>query len=473
MKKHAKNLLFLIGFFLIVSLLIGISYAYYIFSVSQSEKNVIKTDCFKLTYNDGNAINITNGIPLTDDEALELEPYTFTIENVCSQAVDYNVNIETLNTSTMDLNAVAVMIDKNNKAILGSIDNNDSMFIVNNNSSSSKTIFSGVLAPGARKTHKINIWIDEDATIEQSVSKSFSSKVVVNATLNTNYTYAYLQTGKKVNSAFKTLSGDESPDFGTTNTSIKQVIRSNVIPDESVIKTNLALPESDYPVYAWFDADTIYIYSENDFIFLNPDCENMFYKFSNMEYVDLSMFLTSKVTTMGYMFGYSGIKQADFSNFDTHNVTNMASMFLFSGFTSLDLDSFDTSKVNSMGRMFYGSKSLSELNVTNFDTTKITSMNWMFDYLVSLKTLDLSSFDTSKVTSMERMFYYDSSLTTIYVSDKWSTNSVTNASSMFILCNALVGGSGTKFDSTYTGHEYARIDDPTNGKPGYLTLKAS
>ncbi|MBE6159047.1 MAG: BspA family leucine-rich repeat surface protein [Firmicutes bacterium] len=473
MKKSTKVLLCVIGIFLVTSILIGISYALWVFSVSQESTNVVRSDCFEITYTDGNAINITNGIPLTDDDALDLEPYTFTIENVCSQAVDYNVNIETLNTSTIDLNAVDIMIDKNNKVILGSIDDNDSMFIVNNNSNSSKTIFNGMLAPGARKTHKINIWIDEDATIEQSASKIFSSKVVVNATLNTNYTYAYLQTGKKVNSAFKALSGDESPDFGTTNTSIKQVIRSNVIPDESVTKTNLALPESDYPVYAWFDVDTIYIYSENDFIFLNPDCENMFYRFNNMEYVDLSMFLTSKVTTMSYMFGYSGIKQADFSNFDTHNVTNMASMFLFSGFTSLDLSSFDTSKVNSMGRMFYGSKSLLELNVTSFDTTKITSMNWMFDYLLSLKTLDLSSFDTSKVTDMERMFYYDSSLTTIYVSDKWSTNSVTSDSSMFILCNELVGGSGTKFDSNYTGHEYARIDDPTNDKPGYLTLKAS
>ena len=35
----------------------------------------------------------------------------------------------------------------------------------------------------------------------------------------------------------------------------------------------------------------------------------------------------------------------------------------------------------------------------------------------------------------------------------------------------LVGGAGTAFSTSHTDKEYARIDDPSNGRPGYFTLK--
>ena len=40
---------------------------------------------------------------------------------------------------------------------------------------------------------------------------------------------------------------------------------------------------------------------------------------------------------------------------------------------------------------------------------------------------------------------------------------------MFTLDHALIGEKGTKFDANHTDLEYARIDDPENNKPGYLS----
>ena len=37
----------------------------------------------------------------------------------------------------------------------------------------------------------------------------------------------------------------------------------------------------------------------------------------------------------------------------------------------------------------------------------------------------------------------------------------------------LVGGAGTVYSDSNYGSEYARIDDPDNGKPGYFTLKTN
>ena len=154
MKKKHNITLLVIGIFLTISLMISLSYAYYIFSVSQSGSNVVRSDCFKITFSDGNAIDLNNTIPLSDDDAKELSPYTFTIKNICNSVMEYNVNIETLNTSTIDLNAIATKIDNKSKKILGTLDSNDSSLIVNNNISSSKTIYTDILKANQEKIMK-------------------------------------------------------------------------------------------------------------------------------------------------------------------------------------------------------------------------------------------------------------------------------------------------------------------------------
>ena len=42
---------------------------------------------------------------------------------------------------------------------------------------------------------------------------------------------------------------------------------------------------------------------------------------------------------------------------------------------------------------------------------------------------------------------------------------------MFTGNGKLVGEKGTKYSSDRMDKEYARIDDPDNGKPGYFTYK--
>jgi hypothetical protein len=66
-----------------------------------------------------------------------------------------------------------------------------------------------------------------------------------------------------------------------------------------------------------------------------------------------------------------------------------------------------------------------------------------------------------------------SSVSKIYVGNSWSTESVLGSSFMFLQDTNLVGGAGTAFDSSHTDKEYARVDDPQNGNPGYFTLKTT
>ena len=214
---------------------------------------------------------------------------------------------------------------------------------------------------------------------------------------------------------------------------------------------------------------------------------------SQVDSLNVSNFNTSKVTNMAFIFQNTKTNTLDVSSFNTSNVTNMNYMFSSTQVSTLDISNFDTSKVTSMEGMFWNIKAttikglnklntskvtnmkvmfkaaaLTTIDVSNFDTSNVTNMEGMFNPCTGLTTLDLSNFDTSKVTNMSYMFNGSSNLKTIYTSDKFVTTSVTTSTGMFGNMLKLVGGSGTKYNSSHVDKTYARIDGGTSN-PGYFT----
>ncbi len=298
-------------------------------------------------------------------------------------------------------------------------------------------------------------------------------------------------------------------------------VKDTLTSDDNIISTN----DSNVQVYAWngghgiiyyyADADKIYMNEDSSHIFENlhdlieidldafdtskvKNMEKMFYSAESLPTIDVSGFDTSKVTNMSYMFyELRSATSLDLSNFDTSNVTDMS--FLFDNCDSLanlDISHFNTSNVITMFAMFRSTPALKSVNVSHFDTGSVTNMSNMFAN-VGLLSVDLSSFDTDNVTEMEHMFYssyylttvditgfdmskvenssgmfsYDNSLTTIYADSNFSLLSNCYSRSMFYGCTSLVGGAGTVYNASKVDGEYARIDDPDNGNPGYFTQK--
>ena len=220
------------------------------------------------------------------------------------------------------------------------------------------------------------------------------------------------------------------------------------------------------------------------------DMRNMFAGCNRLTSLNVSDWDTSRVETMSYMFrDCSTLATLDVSNFNTSSVTDMTSMFnncpflteldvgawdtyrvtstahMFSGcsrLASLDVSVWDTSKVWTMERMFYGCSSLKTLDVSDWDTSRVRNMSYMFYGCSSLTALDVSGFKISNVNMMH-MFSGCSSLKTIYAFERFTGEGV-----MFSGCTSLVGGAGTKYDSSHTGADYARIDNPPDA-PGYFT----
>jgi len=245
----------------------------------------------------------------------------------------------------------------------------------------------------------------------------------------------------------------------------------------------IQLPEDSSQLFAsnrWeddMDASFYYGYflSLKDYKFNNIDTSNVInmskmfstelgYLDSSTSTLDLSMFDTSKVTDMSYMF-YNrwDINELDMSSFDTSKVTDMSYMFSECwGLTNLNVSMFNTSQVTNMESMFYGLNCKS-LDLSSFDTSNVTDMGSMFARS-SIQILDLSSFNTSKVRSMYAMFGSCYSLKTIYVSDSWSTQNVSGSEYMFDSCRSLVGA--VAWSSSNTEKSMA------NYTTGYLTYKA-
>ena len=193
---------------------------------------------------------------------------------------------------------------------------------------------------------------------------------------------------------------------------------------------------------------------------------------SNMTTIEgLENLNTTNVTNMERMFyGCEKLTSLNLSSFNTQNVENMSKMFKgCSALTSLDLSSFNTENVTDMYEMFIGCSALTSLDLSSFNTENVTNMCEMFYYCTTLTSLDLSSFNTSNVTNMLRMFCDCTELKTIYCNNDWSTTSA-KSDEMFSGCKKLVGGKGTKYNSSCRDKTYARPDGGT-GAPGYFTEK--
>ena len=70
------------------------------------------------------------------------------------------------------------------------------------------------------------------------------------------------------------------------------------------------------------------------------------------------------------------------------------------------------------------------------------------------------------------MFGFSYKLKTVYVSESWDVSGATSVDQFLFYGVKLVGGQGTRYNSSNDMKTYARIDNPPD-EPGYFTYKAS
>ena len=510
MKRNNIIKILLVSFITLVLLSIfSYTYAFFSLQIEGTGKDIVmSTGDLRLEYKDETKLKFENAVP--GDTISKV----ITVKNIGTKNVSYSLYWGNL-INTIDNYELHVTLDCKSYTNYGEETQTES--------GTCENIYRAVPISDTVTTGNIkgNISIDPNITHEYTITVKFDNKnypqngnmnrtftgkigieeyidpAVTNCTfdgemvqgaeyVNGQYTYRYMQEGVYSNDSSLAWVDIKDKGWGVqlTDKDSTAVAIGNVctyINNEPVISMSY--------MYSGSAAESINLSSFNTSKVKNMKA--MFYKVTTTT-LDTSSFDTSSVTDMSYMF-YSQATKIDASGFDTSNVTdmsnmfsdaeattlnvsnfntskvnNMNSMFSSTNATTLDLSNFDTSKVTNMGSMFFGSK-VNNLDLSNFDTSNVTDMSNMF-WFSSASVIDVSGFDTSKVMNMDYMFY-DSKAKTIYVSDKFVTNKVTiaNSANMFTGATNLVGGNGTKYNSSHVDKTYARID--TASTPGYFTSK--
>ena len=99
LRSYKKRMLILCIMLAVVLVMSGVSYAIFTSYSSQSDANTLAASCMDLEFNGQNEINLLNTYPISEGEALEQTPYTFTIKNNCDNYIEYYVIASVISTT--------------------------------------------------------------------------------------------------------------------------------------------------------------------------------------------------------------------------------------------------------------------------------------------------------------------------------------------------------------------------------------
>ena len=477
--EKKKQLLISMGLvFLLVLMVMGVSYAAFTFIGSGERLNTITTGVISMEYKESsNVISINKALPTTDatgkKRLTEGEYFDFTVlSNIKgSTAVNYEIAAEDVTSST------AKKIDgKHIKLYLTKI-----------NSDGTET---EVMAPKTFKTSSANQYTGKPSgmmSLERNTTgEAFNTKYRLRMYVDENYNpqgdggdlkfsirinvYGKVTSESMPQGSFLRAYTTEA-DFHTTE--YKEKITSittkkdNIVPATATESWDVS-EDQDKSVMAYVEDDgtgagtyKLTIGGRNGII-ANESMESYFLAFTNVKTIDLSNLDTSFTTNMDSMFiNCSSLADVNMKNFNFSKLTATGALFyntsenikvsmknanfenlsnfsdLFRFISSLDLSGANFTGTN-LKKLFDTNSycDLISINLSNAITNDVTDMSYMFSGCNKLKEINLTNFDTSSVTNMASMFYGCTNLEEINLTS-FNTSKVTNMSSMFDYCPKL------------------------------------
>lgn len=160
---------------------IGITYAYFGISRQSEEENTFSSSCFNIELQANNILSEGN-IPMTDEEAKKITPYTFTIKNACTASAEVGVNLDILKTSSANLSNYKISL---NNAItleptpVGSLENDE---ITENDTLLTKKLGNVYIKENSEKTIELRLWMKDSVGVGEGENEIIESKISLSAT---------------------------------------------------------------------------------------------------------------------------------------------------------------------------------------------------------------------------------------------------------------------------------------------------
>ncbi len=476
MKKLFQNKKFkytFIGIIATIVICLGVTYAYWMLTKEQTNKDVVKSACLKIDFSGKNDITLDEAYPMEEDELeyfLNIQtPYHFTITNKCNNLQNAVINLETLNVSNtlLEDDYIDVLLyeeDYHNnlnssKKLTGNTINDSNKVI--KDARHAYALYNFTLKNNETREFNLQIYLDKDTPMNEStMDASWQGKI----TLSTEYM-------KDTNTIREISKTDEDGMWKYKEQLTKIVIEDKkdekVALDNEVVYGPFAesIYESNgvqsYVVCETGDINCIGYLQGDGGVKLNQNSNYLFSGFTSVSAIDnIEKLDISDVTQMNYMFSNTGVENLNLSMWDVSHVTNMYAMFydcssltqlilanwnlgnlsynpgLFGGNSNLETIVMysATFPSNSQGFFSAGLTNLTNLVLGNTHTSNVTNMAEMFSGCSGLTTLDLSSFDTTNLRSVGGMFRDMTNLNNLDLSN-WKFND--NIASFFISTSGL------------------------------------
>lgn len=214
--------------------------------------------------------------------------------------------------------------------------------------------------------------------------------------------------------------------------------------------------------------------SNNDYVFANGNSQPWLNERNSIKTISFGSVV--KPTSLAYWFqNAQNVESIDWTNLDGSEVTSIRAFMSNTKITEFTPPSMPN--VKNMKYVCQSCYNLTSADFSQINASDVSDMSDMFQGCYALTEVDFTGI-SGVVGACDRTFANvsddgkgDMKIVTVYVTIDIDFSQATSSSNMFRTCTSIVGGQGTTFDRTKTNKEYARIDNPRYGMPGYFTIK--
>ena len=184
MEKNKKQV---IAIALALVLLIGGSYAWLSVTLKGTKKVRIEAGTLSLVLDEGNAINVSDSVPMSDADGLATDAYTFSLQNNGNVTSEYTIYLDDASIDSADErfddSALKYSLKKNAEA------STTALLSTLQDDNGKRVLETGTIEAGTTNTYSLNLWIKDEATNDDvqtttdgnTIGKVFAGKLRIEA----------------------------------------------------------------------------------------------------------------------------------------------------------------------------------------------------------------------------------------------------------------------------------------------------
>ncbi len=515
-KSKKREFAIFMGILAFIFVLLGVTYAWYIYSQQGTSNHQLVIGDIYLTLEDNSdSISLTNIFPMSPEEARASNNNTLTFSVVGKNTTNSDVIYEVLlNLGAEETGKTRFNVSDLRFDLTETDENNVTTTLVSAGTYTElqDTLLAVRSFPAATnseitRTYVLRAWLSDDVLISDTDPNAdypaltfknhyASVKVAVNAEMDKVIGYiTYDLNGKEgtaparqaINSRLKgTINGTiDDPTFIGWSTTQGGDVEYRV-GDPITFNANTTL----YAVFETINVMNTFpttVVSSTD----KPKITKIIFKKEDSDTIDTKYAAATKKANITYnnqgrVLAWLSDDPDNSGKYIMYVESNGKTYFntgknLFSGYTGLqaiEFNNIDTSLVTNMSSMFRGCIGLTSLDVSNFNTSSVINTSQMFCDCSGLTSLNLGSqFNTSNVKYMQSMFSGCSGLTSLNLGSQFNTSSVTDIQTIFNGCSGLTSlNLGSQFNTSSVTNMTGMFNNCSKLKTIYiassLTLKS-